>query len=80
MNEVHDKEILIPMEVARYIHTSDKDFPKMKIKAVKMIVSNGLIEDIMKIDGSKMVGYILKNIFDNSEIIFDKQGEIRKNI
>nr|UPA60006.1 restriction endonuclease [uncultured bacterium] len=80
MHEVYGKEILIPMEVARYIQTGNKAFPKMKIKAVKAIVSNGLIEDVMEIDGSKMVGYILKNIFDNSEIVFDKHGVIRKNV
>ena len=79
MNEVHNKEVIIPMEVSRYIDTGDKDFPRIKIKAVKAIVSNGVIEDTTEIDGTAMVGYILKNVLNNSEIILDKQGMIRKN-
>lgn len=79
MNEVHNKEVIIPMEVSRYIETGNIDFPKIKIKAVKAIVSTGVMEDTSEIDGTEMVGYILKNVCNNSEIIFDKQGKIRKN-
>ena len=80
MNEVHNKEVIIPMEVPRYIITGNKDFPRIKIKAVKAILSNGLYEETMEIDGTQMVGYILKNVCDNTEITFDKEGIMRKKI
>lgn len=78
MKEIHNQEVIIPMDAARYIDTGNKDFPKMKIKEIKVMVSIDLMEDTIEIDGTQMVGYILKNVFDNSEITFDKQGVLRK--
>jgi hypothetical protein len=80
MTEVHGKEVLIPMEKDRYIDTGNSDFPRMKIKAVKAIVSNGVIENTLEIDGSEMVGYMLRNLIDNSEIVLDKNAKIRKGV
>lgn len=58
MNEVNNKEVLIPMECNRYLDTGNKEFPKIKLKAVRAIVNNGIYEDTMEIDGSEMIGYI----------------------
>lgn len=79
MTEVYNKEVTIPMDCDRYIDTGNSQFPRVKIKKIQALVTNGLYEHTTEIDATKMVGYILKNLIDNSEIVLDKDGKIRKD-
>jgi hypothetical protein len=79
MAEVHGIEVNIPMDVPRYIKTGNPSFPRIKLKEIKVHISNGVIESTTEIDGTKMVGFMLKNLIDNSEIVLDKNAKIRKD-
>lgn len=78
MNEVHELEVNIPMEINRFIETGNETFPRMKLKEIKCIVSTGVIQQTTEIDATRMVGFILKNMIENTEVILDKDGKIRK--
>ena len=80
MEAVENKEIVIEMEECRFVETGDPIFPKIKIIAVKLLMSIYLIEEEIVIDGGTMIGYILHDIICKSEIVFDKKMNIRSEV
>ena len=72
-----NKEVTIDLNVPKYIKTNDEAFPLIKLKEIKLILSKVTITQSMKLDGSTMVGYILKNILDGTEKIFDKNLKLK---
>jgi len=77
MQVVKDKEVVVEMDDDKYIDTNAQEFPRIKIKAVKLILSVSLIEQTSIIDGTTIVGFILQNLSDGSEITFDTNGKLR---
>lgn len=72
MTVVKDKKVIIEMEESRFIKTNNSEFPLMKIKALEFTLSTSLHKEEIIIDSGTMVGYILKNILNGEETIFDK--------
>ena len=72
-----NKEVTIDLNVPKYIKTNDEAFPLIKLKEIKLILSKVTITQSMKLDGSTMVGYILKNILDGTEKIFDRNLKLK---
>jgi len=77
MVELKNIEKIIQFDENLYIETNDVDLPLIKLSEIKLLLSSSLIEQEMIIDGESMVGFILRNILDNSEIILDKDGIIK---
>jgi len=78
IEKVSNKEVKVEYDGVKYINIDNQDIPRVKIRNILVSLSNGVIEQTTELDGSTMVGYILKNLIDGSEVTFDKDAIIRK--
>ncbi len=79
MQKVESKVIFIDMDRPRFLETDDSEFPRVKLKSLKVTLSTGVFEDTIEMDGSTMVGFILRNLIDDSEVILDKQAKLKNH-
>jgi len=77
MQEIHGKQVDIHFPDEKYIDTGNSKMPRIKIKCLHMVISVGVFEHAIEIDGSNVVGYILRNIIDGDETTFDKNAVLR---
>lgn len=58
---------------------ADNSVPMLKINSISATISVGKIESTTKIDGEHLIGFILRNVVDGSEELFDKSGKLRNS-
>ena len=62
--------------VDAFIETRNPKFPRLKIKAVEAVISISKAEEVIRIEGEDVIKFILKNVIDDSENLFDKNMKL----
>lgn len=75
--EIHNKLKTIMFSENKYMKTTDEKIPYLKIKEIQVNLNQYIVEKNIKIDGTRTVGYILKDLLENKEFIFDKNIKLR---
>lgn len=77
MKEIHNVVKDISFDGDKYLRTNDERIPYLKIAKIQVELNQSLSTQKIKIDGTKTVGYILKDLLENEEFIFDKDINLR---
>lgn len=79
MNVMPPQKVIKTFEEPRFIKTDLDLFPLLKLNGMESIIS--VVESVEEIviDADTIVGFILRNVLDGKEKIFDKQGNLRKS-
>lgn len=63
-----------------FIKTGNSIFPRIKLKGIKSTISVSKIATQIRINGEEIVGFILKNVINNSHQTFDKKLKSLKRL
>lgn len=58
-----------------FIETGVDKFPRLKVNAVEAIIAVNKVDQEIKLVAEDIVGFILKNVVEDSERVFDKEGK-----
>jgi hypothetical protein len=58
-----------------FIETGVDKFPRLKVNAVEATIAVNRVDQEIRLIAGDIVGFILKNVIDGSERIFDKEGK-----
>ncbi|MDQ3847365.1 MAG: restriction endonuclease [Thermoproteota archaeon] len=59
-----------------FIETGVAEFPRLKVNAVEATIAVNRVDQEIRLTAGDIVGFILKNVIDGSERIFDREGKI----
>lgn len=74
--EVPPTRIRHEFEEPTFIETGVAEFPRLKVNAVEATIAVNKVDQEIRLTADDIVGFILKNVIDGSERIFDKEGKI----
>ena len=75
--EIHNVIKNISFEENKYLMTNDKRIPYLKISEIQVELNQSLITQELEIDGTEIVGFILKDLLEEKEFTFDKNVVLR---
>ena len=61
-----------------FIETGNPQFPRFKVKGVEAVISVSKAEEVIEVGGEDIILFILKNVIDDSERLFDKDMKLIK--
>lgn len=73
--ELPRTKVVHKFETPTFIMSGETEFPRLKVDQLEATISVGRIEEAITLDADDLVGFILKNILDGTEQIFDKEGK-----
>lgn len=62
---------------ATYVQTNVPAFPRLKILSLEATVSVSALVQEIRIDAQDVVGFILKNVIEGTQVMFDKNAKLR---
>jgi hypothetical protein len=71
------EDILHSFDEPVYLRTRDEESPDLKLKALNFTVAVHEVSEQVILKADDVVGFILKNLSEDTEITFDKEGDMR---
>lgn len=75
-SEMASKKINYSFNTPTFVLTDTAKFPRLKLNSIELTLSVQKMNQKMKLEAESIVGFILKNITKDKEIIFDKKFKI----